>query len=297
MYKLAAMDTAYGQLQWMGYVLLRAQGFRPREEKTAEGKRFFVHEREGRGAGPPVLLVHGLGGAATSFVSIARALCRSCKRVLVIDLPGHGKAALGAGEAPIGPVEMTHAIARVLESADEPMLLVGNSLGGALVLGAALLWPDKIAGVVGLAPAGAPFSEAESAEVRTVFRGGAASGGDLGRRLFHAPPFAVRLVASGLGAHIGEPAVQHIVSNIHAGEQGLPAAELRALRVPALVLWGDGDRVLPPSGADYFRSVLPPGSVEILERCGHLPQIEKSGLVLARLEKFIAELPARSARA
>jgi pimeloyl-ACP methyl ester carboxylesterase len=291
------MTSAYAQLQRMGRLLLRAQGFRLREERTAAGRRFFLYERDGRGSGPPLLLVHGLGGAATSFASIASKCARLSRRVLLIDLPGHGLAALGEGEKPAGALELTQALARVLELASEPVLLVGNSLGGGLVLGAALLWPEKIAGAVGLAPAGAPFTEAESLQVRTVFRGGAESGGELGRRLFHTPPFAVRLVARGLGAHIAEPAVQHIVGHIHQGDQSLPQEQLRSLRVPVLVLWGDDDQVLPASGADYFRAALPSGSVEVLEQCGHLPQIERAGLVLKRLERFISALPPRAARA
>ncbi len=52
--------------------------------------------------------------------------------------------------------------------------------------------------------------------------------------------------------------------------------------------------MLPRSGADYFRSVLPPGSVELFERSGHLPQLERPKAVLARIGQFIAALPERS---
>ena len=42
------------------------------------------------GDGPPVLLVHGLGGSALNWVEVAPALARK-RRVLVPDLPGHGR--------------------------------------------------------------------------------------------------------------------------------------------------------------------------------------------------------------
>ena len=284
------MASAYAQLQWMGHALLRAQGFARRDEQTGQGRRFTLYERRGRGPGPTALLVHGLGGSATSFSPIARQLCALCKRVLLIDLPGHGTAALGAGEQPADPLEMAQALGRTLELLAEPVLLVGNSLGGALVLGTALFWPEQVAGVVALAPAGAPFTPAEAAEVRRVFRGGAESGAELGRRLFHSPPWAVQMVARGLGEHIGGRAVQHIVRGIHAGAQGPSSDELRAIRVPTLVLWGDSDAVLPSSGADYFRGALPDGSFELLERTGHLPQIERPRAVLRRIEAFIGKL-------
>ncbi len=283
------MASAYAQLQWMGHALLRAQGFARRDEQTGQGRRFSLYERAGSGAGPTALLVHGLGGSATSFTPIARQLCSLCKRVLLIDLPGHGTAELAADDQPADPLEMAQALGRTLEVLAEPVLLVGNSLGGALVLSCGLFWPEQVAGVIALAPAGAPLSRAESEELRRVFRGGAESGAELGRRLFHSPPWAVRMFARGLGEHIGSRAVQHIVRGIRAGAQGPSSDELRAIRVPTLVLWGDSDGVLPSSGADYFRGALPVGSFELLERTGHLPQIERPRAVLRRIAAFISK--------
>jgi len=290
------MAHAFEQLQRLGQALLRARGFARREERTASGRRFFLYERRGNGSGPAAVLVHGLGGSATSFLSIASGMCALSRRVLLIDLPGYGQAALEPHETPASPLELSEALGRTLELLGEPALLVGNSLGGALVLGSALLWPAQVAGVIGLAPAGAPFSEAEAAEVRRIFRGGAESGPELGRRLFRQAPWVVRLFSRGLGENIADRAVQHIVGSIRAGEQVLTEAELRTLRVPALVMWCDADAVLPASGAEYFRRVLPSGSFEMFERSGHLPQMERPRAVLQRISRFIEALPPRARR-
>ncbi len=287
------MTSAYAQLQRMGRLLLRAQGFRLREERTAAGRRFFLYERDGRGSGPPILLVHGLGGAATSFASIASKCARLSRRVLLIDLPGHGLAALGEGEKPAGALELTQALARVLELASEPVLLVGNSLGGGLVLGARSCGRRRSRGRWGWRPRGRRSPRRSRCKCgrcsAAAPRAGASWGGGSSTRR----PSRCGWWHAGWARSIAEPAVQHIVGHIHKGESSLPQEQLQALRVPVLVLWGDADQVLPASGANYFRAALPAGSVEVLEQCGHLPQIERAGLVLARLERFIAALPRR----
>src|SRR5690349_7651581 len=86
------------------------------------GARLRVFEA---GAGPAVVLLHGLGGAASNWVSVAPALASSC-RVLVPELPGHGgSSALPAPVLTLDPY--ADRIAALLES---PSLVVGHSLGG-----------------------------------------------------------------------------------------------------------------------------------------------------------------------
>jgi len=50
------------------------------------------------GAGPPLVLVHGLGGAASNWLRVAPALALT-RRVIVPELPGHG----GSGALPAAP--------------------------------------------------------------------------------------------------------------------------------------------------------------------------------------------------
>src|SRR5919204_2845650 len=74
----------------MGAKECRRPGFATRWATIRGARiRYFV-----AGDGPPVVLVHGLGGAASNWVEVAPALARR-RRVLVPDLPGH------AGSAPL----------------------------------------------------------------------------------------------------------------------------------------------------------------------------------------------------
>ncbi len=87
---------------------------------------------ERRGAGPGLLMVHGLGGSVRSWDAIAPALSRS-REVILIDLPGHGKT------PPIAGRQMIDAYAGAIadfitEQGLGAVDLVGSSVGARLVL-------------------------------------------------------------------------------------------------------------------------------------------------------------------
>src|SRR5437588_371355 len=77
----------------------RALGFRSRLLRAGD-RNAHLYDRSGLGAGPPVLLVHGMGGNAAGFLPIVRAVLRASRRVVAVELPGHGRARLAPGEVP-----------------------------------------------------------------------------------------------------------------------------------------------------------------------------------------------------
>jgi pimeloyl-ACP methyl ester carboxylesterase len=284
-------------VQWVGRALLRLQGFRPRLLSVGEtGRRMVLYERAGSGWGPPVLLVHGLGGAATSFLPLASRLLPISRRVLLVDLPGHGMAGALPGERWAGLQELEEGLLLALREVGEPALLLGNSLGGGLCFSAALREPERVAGVLGLSPAGAPLYGEERAELLHAFRGGNDGAWELGSRLFHRRPLTFWLVARSFGAHVAGAQVQELLRSLPEGEV-LPAEGLDRIDRPALVLWGNSDRVLPASCLAFFQEHLPPGSVEMVADCGHLPQMEKARLVAEQVHAFMARIARGGARA
>jgi pimeloyl-ACP methyl ester carboxylesterase len=269
----------------------RAMGFRSRRLRAGD-RDLHLYDRAGKGPGPPVLLVHGMGGHAGGFLRIARAVVRVSRRVVALELPGHGRSRLRAGEAPATSLECAQAVGVALREIGEPAVLIGSSLGGALTLFTAAALPDQTVAVVGLNPAGAPLAGADRQAVLDAYRagGGAAAGLSTFRWLYQRPPALGWFFARDLGRHMGSPPVQQFLSELEKDLPGIGPDVLDAIDKPVLILWGEGDRILPPSSVEYFRAHLRRGTVEIIPDCGHLPMVEQGKLVAARIARFLAEL-------
>ena len=121
---------------------------------------------------PPLVLIHGLGSAATAFKPIIAALSQSF-RVITVDLPGHGDSPYFKGQA-MEPKSLGSAIfdAIASEYGVESFHVAGNSLGGWIALEMAAAEPNRILSLTGLAPAGlwlVPAAQREMKEARSYY--------------------------------------------------------------------------------------------------------------------------------
>src|SRR5579859_2690600 len=128
------------------------------------------------GAGPPVLLVHGLGGQMRNFTPLRQALQQQGFRTIAIDRPGSGYSTRPS-DAPATPMAQARIVAEVVRwlGLEQPLIL-GHSLGGAVALAVALDFPDAVGGLVLLAPltqpqAGCRYRSAGSPSARPCCAG------------------------------------------------------------------------------------------------------------------------------
>jgi pimeloyl-ACP methyl ester carboxylesterase len=230
----------------------------------------------------PILLIHGLGDNALTWVRvIPRLAC--AHQVYALDLPGYGMSGLPEGHTFATLAEMRGLLETFLRTVIEaPALVVGSSLGGWLAVQLAWAAPDRIRGIVLLNSGGArlvgrsswePFGE--QVAVR-----------DLGttRRVFRAiygaktppPPY---LGQRAFQALFQRRVVQDFVASLNTIESSegvlLSARELRELPVPAALVWGLADTFLPRGSLEFFRANLPAAPTLLLKHCGHLPQQER----------------------
>ncbi len=121
---------------------------------TVAGYRTRALELEGDGL--PILLLHGYADSADTWRQVLALLARRGRRAVAFDLPGFGTADR-LGRDPILPQldEFARAAVRYAAGRERaPVIAVGNSLGGCVTLRLAERHGDRLAGVVGVAPAG-----------------------------------------------------------------------------------------------------------------------------------------------
>jgi pimeloyl-ACP methyl ester carboxylesterase len=127
------------------------------------------------GSGEPLVLIHGMGSAATAWKPLIPKLTDKFE-VITIDLPGHGKTPLDESR-PMDPESLAKLVVQnLIELEIERFHLVGNSLGGWVSLEIAAIYPDRVITLTGLAPAGlwlAPFTSRYPGElaVRLMAKG------------------------------------------------------------------------------------------------------------------------------
>jgi len=234
------------------------------------------------GEGQPVLLVHGLGGAAGNWVALAPLLLRE-RRLLVPELPGHG----GSSPLPAAPSLNAYAdpLASLLEHEGAPSAaVVGHSLGGAITLRLAIRRPEAVRALV-LAGAAGISSATRSARYALTITGLLKPGRKIA-------PHRARVARSALLRHIvfgrwgaaDPPALPaDIVEAFLAGParhtDTVSAAkalvrddvryDLDRVACPSLVLWGARDNQLPVDDAfEYARRLGAP--LRVIADCGHL---------------------------
>lgn len=106
-----------------------------------------------KGTGAPLVLLHGMGSASTSWSLIAPALSQNFQ-VITFDLPGHGRSAFDSAQG-MDPYSLALLIKEQLDDLGIPKAhFAGNSLGGWICLEFAAAFPERTLSVIGLAPAG-----------------------------------------------------------------------------------------------------------------------------------------------
>jgi pimeloyl-ACP methyl ester carboxylesterase len=252
------------------------------------GQSVHMYELRGQGKGPPVVLVHGLGGSANGFAGVLFGLRRRFSRVLAVDLPGHGFSEQYCG----GPVCVRGQFDVLRDWCQqvvgEPAFVVGNSLGGAMVVNLAAESPSLVRALGLVAPAGAALSqEATEALLASFAIETATEARALTRRLFHKPPLSLLLFATELRKFYVTPTVQALAAEARATRASLSPEQLRGLAMPVLMLWGGSERLLPAETLDYYRTHLPAhAKVQVVPGFGHVPQVERPDELVSHLVRF-----------
>jgi pimeloyl-ACP methyl ester carboxylesterase len=266
------------------------------------------------GEGPDLLLLHGLGGAKSSFFDTAAALSRRY-RVHAIDLPGFGGSSKPSS-APYGAPYAARAVVGAMDALGiERAHIVGNSMGGRVALEVGLEHPDRVGGLALLCPAVAFIRRDWHWLVRILRPELGVLPHSLGRRRIEQQfwsLFADRDLVDPSVADIVVDEFERIYRNAGARLAFLASARaiyleapfgrrgfyprLARLRPPALFVWSSHDRLIPEGFRPHVERWLPQAEQVVLQGCGHVPQVERPEQTNGLLERFFARVDALGAR-
>ncbi|WP_067598686.1 alpha/beta fold hydrolase [Nocardiopsis listeri] len=248
-----------------------------------------------RGAGCPVLFLHGHPFDRTMWKPQVRALAGRGYRTIVPDLRGYGSSTVVPGVTPLD-VFARDMTALLDHLGLDVVNVVGVSMGGQVALEMCRLFPDRVDSLTLVATN--PLPETEQ--------------GCLARERL-----AARLREEGMRGYADDmlvgmmtadnvrdlPAVADHVRDMMcaAPPEGAAAAQLgrarrpdhtlllKRISAPTLLVVGQHDGFTPPEGAELMHVRVPDSIMEIIEGAGHLPNLERAGRFNEVLRRFLEQ--------
>ena len=229
------------------------------------------------GEGPPLMLIHGFGADRLGWAMTTPALMDN-HTVWLAELPAHGDAEPGGTT----PEEMVADLAQCLPEADQPLSLIGHSLGGTIAAHLAAEHPDRIGKVALIAPAGYG-SGAPNADFLTGFAGLQTEAEALAhlRLLVARDRLIVPQMAQYVLNHLNKSGRRDALADI---AQAALRLNPPALPEKALVIWGADDAINRPD-LDWLASLG--DHAMVLQDTGHLPHVESVSRVNRCLVEFL----------
>lgn len=257
------------------------------------------------GSGPVIVFVHGMAGSSATWRHVLPALAEHFT-VVAPDLPGHGESAKPRGDYSLGA--FASGLRDLLAAlGHERATLVGQSLGGGVVMQFAYQYPERCERLVLVSSGGL------GQEVNLLLRALTLPGAEYvlpvacTKRVHDAGTTVVgwlRNVGLRPSPHLAEvwesygsladaqtrTAFLHTLrSVVDQTGQRVSAADrfYLAAHVPTLIVWGSADRIIPVDQAYTAHNAIAGSQLEIFDGVGHYPHCEKPERFIEVLSDFM----------
>jgi pimeloyl-ACP methyl ester carboxylesterase len=259
---------------------------------------------------PPIVLIHGASGNMQDLRLALGDRLAVNRRVVLVDRPGHGWSDRPGGAADASPARQAALIAQALERIGLTRFVVlGHSLGGAIATALALAYPDRLAGLVLLAPVTHPWVGGlawHNAILSTPVVG------PLFARTLALPVGAVLLESGAASAfepqpmpaaYLGRAAIAlllrppQLIANAQdiAALKGFVTAQAPRygeIAVPTVILTGTADTTVSPGiHARAMAAAVPNARLILLDGVGHMPHHTHAEEIVAAIGQLTTRPP------
>lgn len=252
----------------------------------------LYHETHGDN-GPDVVLLHGWGLHGGIWKPVAAELAQHY-RVMIVDLPGHGRS-----RAPTDNATLQSIVASLAEIAPAQATWLGWSLGATIAMRAALDMPDRVARLILVAatplfiartdwPAGMNavefdmFADSLACDIRATLKRFLA----LQVRDSRDAPFTLRQLRARL-ADRPPPALKALQLGLEILRQTDLRSELDGIRCRALLIHGAKDSIVPINAARSLHASLPAATIATIPDAGHAPFLSDRERFLDIVHQFL----------
>lgn len=248
---------------------------------------------------PVLLLLHGLSAEKSHWVRFARYFSRNY-RVLMLDLPGHGQTGYQSGREYSTKVQAFRVLDWLDQLGIERFAVAGNSMGGFIAARIATLAPDRVKALMLVDAAG--LQARTHSHLEEALRSGRNpfllhSVAEFDRLMqmaaVHLPwmPGNVRVM---LARQYFERRERWFDIFCQILREVYPVAWLEEsvseLTMPVMLIWGEGDQLLDVDMLVHFSELLPEAQVLRLRKTGHMPMVERPGVMARAVRGFLGEI-------
>ena len=240
-----------------------------------------------RGAGPPILLLHGMQhiDPQTPFLD----LLGEKAEIIAPSHPGFGHSPRPDDFDTV--YDLVHLYLDLLETLPyERLTLLGLSFGGWLAAEIAVKSCQHIERLILVDAFGIKLSDRETPDILDVFN---MSPAEVLRRSWHDPePWAADFNAMSDDALVTRTRNWESLS-LYGWHPYMYNPQLKRwlhrISVPTLVLWGASDGVVRPDYGRAYSELIPGSRFELIERAGHHPELEQPRAFADRVTAFLTQ--------
>ena len=248
--------------------------------------------RQGSG-GTPILLLHGFDSSVFEFRRLLPQLAAK-NETWIIDLLGFGFTERVA-EIPFSPAAIkSHFYYFWKTLINEPVILVGASMGGAAAIDFTLAYPQAVKKLVLIDSAGykAPpnigkFMFGPVGYLATAFLSNPKIRQKISVNAYHDESFASLDAQLCAALHLKSQSWQQaLIAFTKSGGYGSFGEKLSEIKQQTLILWGEKDRILGTGDADKFKNAIANSQLIWIENCGHVPHLEQPEITAKHILEF-----------